>query len=71
MENINYDSLGAKFLIHGKLWWHEETKNQTTPGSVKFIRNVETGEMAIYTRGEYAEALANFITDLDNHLELI
>jgi hypothetical protein len=44
-------------------WWRLADANGV-PGSVKWLRNDETGNVVIYTRGEYADRLIAFIHSL-------
>lgn len=58
--------LNKEFLDKGKEFWEYQDKIGVK-GAVKYVINNETGETAIFTRGEYRSELIQFIENLDNH----
>jgi len=53
-----------EFLRSGKKFWRNETSLIKPISAVRWVKNDETGEMAVFTRGEYATDLINFINNL-------
>jgi hypothetical protein len=63
-EEIKLIKRTEQFINAGKVFWTEA--ELLDPGkAVKWAENEETGELAIFTRGEYASRLKEFVVNLD------
>ncbi|MCG8434388.1 MAG: hypothetical protein MJA83_10190 [Gammaproteobacteria bacterium] len=53
------------FISAGRQFFETESENDKNMAGVRYVINEETGEMAIFTRGEYRESLRDFIKKLN------
>ena len=56
--------LARSFLRSGNQYWKWYNEHKTRH-AVVWLRNDETGEVAVYTRAEYGDALINFVENID------